>query len=524
MADARVCGTQWLRRNAERLPLPSAKVVAGWQDEEVIEVGSQRDFLVGGRSSLEPAICRYVGEHCYVFVESVQWDANGGPVLQVDVDFVGELFDYAVPSNARRGIYDLASEAFGEPADVDGDERVFILLVDLGNANPDRPDLAGFFDRRVAEHPDPRLRRDTVYLDAATVRRRRYLAGGTLAHEFQHLIHWAHDQDEEAWVEEGLSGYAEELAGYPDADPAAVPAFLRDPQVSLTNWQNRAENYGATYLFMSFLAEKYGTGSIRALVREPGNGIDGIGAVLDGSEGEEGFTRAWERWIVGNYAGEEMDHGYAALRGRRVMPVLAPGLPIEQIGGAIGGEWGSIYVLFRQRGNLALRFAGEGKGSFHVWTYAMRQGMGDLAAVELDSSGGGAAEVANVDSLVLIVGRGASPGREFELAARVPTAVVASSDQTLPFEAVLAPVYPNPFNRRVLIPFSLPSAAAVELSLYNRLGQRVCLLRRGLYPPGTHQVAWDGLDDGGGDLASGTYLVLLQSGTRQVVRKISLLR
>ena len=169
---------------------------------------------------MEPAICRYVGEHCYVFVESVQWDANGGPVLQVDVDFVGELFDYAVPSNARRGIYDLASEAFGEPADVDGDERVFILLVDLGNANPDRPDLAGFFDRRVAEHPDPRLRRDTVYLDAATVRRRRYLAGGTLAHEFQHLIHWAHDQDEEAWVEEGLSGYAEELAGYPDADPA----------------------------------------------------------------------------------------------------------------------------------------------------------------------------------------------------------------------------------------------------------------------------------------------------------------
>ena len=524
IADARVCGTQWLRRNAERLPLPSAKVLAGQQDEDPIEVGSQREFVVAGRSSLEPAVCRYAGEHCYVFVESAQWDANGGPVLQVDVDFVGELFDHAVPSDAERGIYDLASEAFGEPADVDGDARVFILILDLGNSNPDRPDLAGFFDPRVAAHPDTLLRRDTVYLDAATVRRRRYLAGGTLAHEFQHLIHWAHDEDEESWVDEGLSGYAEELAGYPDADPAAVPAFLMDPQVSLTNWQNRADNYGATYLFMSFLAEKFGPESIRALVGEPGNGIDGIEAVLDGSEGEGGFEEVWARWIVGNYAVEEKHYGYGALRGRRVLPVPAPGLPIERIGGAIEGEWGSIYVLFRHEGSLALQFAAEPEGSFHVWTYAMRKGMGDLAAVELDSSGGGVAQVVNVDSLVLIVGRGASPGREFELSARVATAVAASSDQTLPLGPVLAPVYPNPFNRRVLIPFSLSSAEVVELSLYNSLGQRVRLLRRGLLPPGSHQVVWDGLDEGGGELASGTYLVLLRSGPKHVARKISLLR
>ncbi len=525
VVDARVCGTQWLRRNPDQFPLPAAKVLAPRQDEGDIEVGSERDFVVGGRSFLERAVCQYVGKHCYVFVESAQWDANGGPVLQVDVDFLCELFDHAVPSDAERGIYELATEAFGEPSDVDGDERIFILVTDLGNTNPDRPDLAGFFDPRVAQHPDPRLRRDTIYLDAATVRLRRSLAGGTLAHEFQHLIHWAHDDDEESWVDEGLSGYAEELAGYPDADPAAVPAFLQDPRVGLTNWQKRAYNYGATYLFMSFMAERYGVESIRALVQEPGNGIAGIDEVLDQIEGEEGFEKAWARWIVGNYAVDDEGYGYAALRGRRVLPVPAPRLPFMEVGGAIDAEWGSIYVLFRHQGSLALQFFGEQTGSFHVWTYAMRGGMGELDAVELDPAGQGETEVVSVDSLVLIVGRSASQGSEFELSAAViEPSVVAVTEESVPQELRLDPVYPNPFNRRALIPFSLPAAAAMELSLYNCLGQRIRLLRQGLHFPGNYQVLWDGLDEDGRELANGTYVALLRSGSKQVARKISLLQ
>ena len=522
-ADARVCGTQWLRLNADRLPLPAAKVLAPRQDEGEIEVGSRRDFVVGGRAFLEPAVCQYAGEHCYVFVESAQWDANGGPVLQVDVDFIGELFDRAAPADAERGVYDLASEVFGAPADVDGDQRIFILIVDLGNTNPDRPDLAGFFDRRVARHPDPLLRRDTVYLDAATVRRRRYLAGGTLAHEFQHLIHWAHDEDEEAWVDEGLSGYAEELAGYPDADPAAVPAFLQNPTTGLTNWQSRASDYGATYLFMSLLAESYGPDAVRALVAEPGNGVAGIDAVLRDAEGEGGFEKVWARWIVGNYAAAG-PYGYAALRGRRVLPVPAPRLPIEGIEGAINGEWGGIYVLFRRPGGLALRFTGERGGDFRVWTYAMRSGAGELAALELDAAGEGGTEVAGADSVVLIVGRGASGEGRFELSAEAATGVLAAGGESPPPGLGLGAAYPNPFNRRVAIPFSLPAASSLELSLYNSLGQRVRLLRRGWHPAGDHAVAWDGLDEDGGEAAGGTYVVLLRGPSGQVAGKVILAR
>ena len=35
-----------------------------------------------------------------------------------------------------------------------------------------------------------------------------------LAHEFQHMIHWHNDRNEETWVNEGLSEFAQEVAGY----------------------------------------------------------------------------------------------------------------------------------------------------------------------------------------------------------------------------------------------------------------------------------------------------------------------
>src|SRR5690606_31213376 len=35
-----------------------------------------------------------------------------------------------------------------------------------------------------------------------------------LAHEFQHMIHWHTDRNEETWLNEGLSEFAQDVAGY----------------------------------------------------------------------------------------------------------------------------------------------------------------------------------------------------------------------------------------------------------------------------------------------------------------------
>ena len=89
----------------------------------------------------------------------------------------------------------------------------------------------------------------------------------------------------------------------------------------------------------------------------------------------------------------------------------------------------------------------------------------------------------------------------------------------------LHPNYPNPFNSRTLLSFSLPEdQPSVELAVYDLLGQKLAVLVRGARGSGIHSVEWDGRDDAGRPLASGSYLYRLQAGPYQGVGKLLLLR
>ncbi len=84
--------------------------------------------------------------------------------------------------------------------------------------------------------------------------------------------------------------------------------------------------------------------------------------------------------------------------------------------------------------------------------------------------------------------------------------------------------YPNPFNSEVAIRFSLEQSGAVEVAVYNATGQKVRTLQAGMLEGGSYRLVWDGRDNSGRSVATGLYLVRLQSGTQQVVQKITLLR
>ena len=270
--------------------LAATKILTPTQTSEPITVGTPLEFVnVFNGGALVPATCYYVGEHAYIFVQDSYWDENGGPVDQSHIDRLKRAFDFSTPADSQRGIYELGIEAFGPVPDVDGDERIFIVILDIQRAN-----VVGFFDQGVATQANPAWRRDAVYLDEYFVRRQAVLAHATLAHEFQHLIHWGQDPDEESWINEGLSGYAERVAGYPEADAAAVEAFLTQPDNNLTRWEGAAVNYGSTYLFMAFLAERYGAAYIRRLVGELRNGIFGIEAAFTGIGIEQNFLGSFD--------------------------------------------------------------------------------------------------------------------------------------------------------------------------------------------------------------------------------------
>ena len=71
--------------------------------------------------------------------------------------------------------------------------------------------------------------REMLYLDAANpteVGSNSFHFG--MAHEFQHMVHWKVDQDEEPWLNEGMSDLAAYLAGFGHANNH-VAAFLSNP-------------------------------------------------------------------------------------------------------------------------------------------------------------------------------------------------------------------------------------------------------------------------------------------------------
>ena len=84
--------------------------------------------------------------------------------------------------------------------------------------------------------------------------------------------------------------------------------------------------------------------------------------------------------------------------------------------------------------------------------------------------------------------------------------------------------YPNPFNAQTLIRFDLTASGPVELVVYNIAGQRVRTLAQGDHRAGTHQTSWNGEDDMGRKVASGTYLLRLQAAHITQTRKLLLLQ
>jgi hypothetical protein len=94
----------------------------------------------------------------------------------------------------------------------------------------------------------------------------------------------------------------------------------------------------------------------------------------------------------------------------------------------------------------------------------------------------------------------------------------------VPAAAGLEPNYPNPFNPRTTISFSLPVAEYVQLVIYSVDGAE---LRRLVDEPraaGRYTVVWDGLDDHDRPAASGTYLYRIQMGEFRQIRKMALMR
>jgi hypothetical protein len=89
----------------------------------------------------------------------------------------------------------------------------------------------------------------------------------------------------------------------------------------------------------------------------------------------------------------------------------------------------------------------------------------------------------------------------------------------LPTTFSLDAAYPNPFNPTTVIPYALPRTAAVTLTVYNLLGQKVAVLVNQKKEAGYHTAMWNA-----DQAASGVYIVQINADAYQKAQKIVLLK
>ena len=90
--------------------------------------------------------------------------------------------------------------------------------------------------------------------------------------------------------------------------------------------------------------------------------------------------------------------------------------------------------------------------------------------------------------------------------------------------SLAATVAPNPFNAHTRIAFDLPESGPVRVAIYGMDGRRIRVLVRGALEAGAHEVVWDGRDDRGANVASGTYVCRVQTARESLALKLGLVK
>jgi hypothetical protein len=292
-------------------------------------------------SGLEPddyvqvvATARYVGTHAAIFLDQAAPVVGG--YTQADLDAIGSLFDdYLHPIDVA---------AFGTETDVNRDGKVLVLLTDrvtrLAGCGEGGYVVGLFFAVDLFEDHVGSNNAEIFYGltpdEECQVSREEAVRAlpGVFIHEFQHMINYGQhviqrDGDaEDTWLDEGLSGFAEELGGrlVPDdrcLDNDCLTQFHAPNLINAYNYLAQMDSasligprqpplpltqYGATWLFVRWLSDHFaedatlGTDLTRALVQTTRTGADNVVSAT-----EMPFDRLLGEWQLANYLEDHPD-------------------------------------------------------------------------------------------------------------------------------------------------------------------------------------------------------------------------
>ena len=269
--------------------------------------GYQERFWIvdqqAARVSEATATLRLVTPHAYWFVE----DGYDGRAPQNALAQSADAFESQTYPAVRR--------YFGSEPNpgVDGDPH---LVFFLGHV----PGVAAYFSG-ADSYPrsvNPRSNeRDMIYVNLDALRPGQPGFDGTLAHEFQHMVLFAHCPDQETWVDEGAADLATQVAGFGETP---VRQFVVAPDVQLTAWTNRpadlGAHYQAAYLFLRYFADRFGGwDALPDVLGTCARGPDLFDHYLAAHGAVETFDDLFGDWTVANFVDDRSAadgrYGYA---------------------------------------------------------------------------------------------------------------------------------------------------------------------------------------------------------------------
>jgi immune inhibitor A len=317
------------------------------------EIGDEAPFWISNWDTNESrqitAVLAHKSPHLYMWVEKgVEVDLTA---LQASAGFF------------ETQTYPTDRAMFGSEwsPGIDGDVRLHILHASgLGES------VGGYFSGadEVSKLAHPYSNEHEMFyvdIDNITVGGDYY--DGLLAHEFQHMIHWYQDRNEETWLNEGFSELAVFLNGL---DPGLEQdLFLGSPDLQLDDFDyemNGGAHYTASYLFALYLWEQFGAEVTRAIVAEPENGAAGIEAVINEQANGRGFASLFADWAAALYLDDpELRDGRYGFQGASdTRPALTADLAAEELPTTEGQvhQFASDYIRLTGDSPVTMVFTG----------------------------------------------------------------------------------------------------------------------------------------------------------------------
>ena len=261
------------------------------------------DFTNNNNRYTTNTTCRAVGDKCYIFVENDMWTTR---VTQAAVDSIKAAFDSRTPADATKGIYQTDTETFGNPPDIDSDPKIVIVLLDIKDGYDGS---GGFIEGYFSSSNETSVNfAEMFFIDAnpLDLRTASGIQGGmsTLAHEFQHMIHWNYHKTSSqlTFVNEGCSLVAEVVNGYPIYSQSLYTGetnhYLLDWRSTLDD--NVLKDYSRAARFNVYLKDQFGVSILKNIAQSSAYGLEAYKDALTKVGSTITFDNLLQNWFIAN--------------------------------------------------------------------------------------------------------------------------------------------------------------------------------------------------------------------------------